>query len=203
MIERTAAALALFALLSCNTHAQTRAHKPAQPPAAAPSPHWDAEPEAFMGLRLGDSFDAQVKRCPSDMWNYKGPICTPGGRSGFHSLEGYPQLGIVMRVMAESAGNVLESVTVAVTHRDLDEFKAILFKRYGPPTSRYTVPGTTVGGAQIAGSRWQWSGERLTMVLNEYAGNLNDSAMTISMNSSSSARQAELERNAERQSGKL
>lgn len=204
MRRRIAVVLALFiAVTNGSALAQSRAaHKP--PAHTAPPMPWEAEPDSFMGLRLGESFSQQIQQCSTtNMLGYNGPICSSASLNGMALLEGYPQLGVVMRVTGSYSSDTLQSVSISVKHYDYDQLKAILLKRYGQPTLEEAVEYRTVGGAPVEGARLHWSGKRVSILLSEYADDLNRSIMTIGMNSASAGRQSDLDRSAEKQAGKL
>lgn len=71
--------------------------------------------------------------------------------------------------------NTVEEVWLSLTAKNFDNMLALLTERYGPPSSKASVPMTTLGGADLSSRVWTWTGKAVSIAAVEMASQVDES----------------------------
>lgn len=215
-----AGSLALIAIAS-SAQAQSLRKAPVQPSAAKPQlqqesivtpqgaqppdpPIWDKEPEAFLGIRLGERF--AVAECPTknlgtltriDTLDYEairrleGVCFDPrdsatkyAGSSGpsAYRLANLPSLGIPYTVVVRVKASTVERITIDLKQSSFAVLLDAFIQRYGPPTSLDTSVVKNNAGAEFSARDVLWRGQKISIRMYERLNRIDESYVVVSDN---------------------
>jgi hypothetical protein len=155
----------------------------------AEAPTWLKEPEAFLGIKVGEP--ENIQPCPTKLVGGRVPLVDYAAlpslqgvckdttmASGGIFLWNLPELGFPYVVRVHAKDGVVARIVLTLAHQNYQRMYAALTERYGEPTvvERKTVK-TTVG-AEFASTEAVWRGKRLSMMAWERAGKI-DSSMIV------------------------
>lgn len=207
--------VAFAAIAVCAANAQTPPKKPTPPPTAAaqtpvaapvlapepPAPAWEKEPDAFLGVKLNESF--AVPACPMETigqyvktqtLNYNAMkllqgVCYnpnqtsvgPGGSSTYR-LENLPDIGVGYKVFVHPKNGVVNKITIELRQSNFAGLLSAFKERYGAPTLVTTNTVKTQAGAEFSASDVIWRGIKISISMYERLNRVDESFVLISDN---------------------
>lgn len=156
---------------------------------AAVSAHaqWAREPDAVLGVRLGQPLAVQtLPPCPAKA--YESPVtclttqASPlPGYPPMRSIGGHPFGYVSMSLKVDDSGMVNE-IQAGMDQARFAEFKTVLIERYGQPTSTQHTTVQNGLGATFDAQILQWIGSRMSIIAMERPAQVNQSVVTFSDN---------------------
>ncbi len=174
---------------------------------------WEKEPEAFLGVRLGEPFAVlacPMKALPSkfvriesidyDVVMKMDGVCfhpsseisrlPKGNAPGDYRLVNVPQIGVGYKAYVRVKSGVSEKIFLELAQPDFAVLLDAFTQRYGPPTNVELGVAKNLAGAQMGSQTVQWLGRKLSIRMYERLTKMNESYVEISNNEIESADRA-------------
>jgi hypothetical protein len=176
---------------------------------------WEKEPDAFMGIKFGESFAAQVPECPKDAVGYHPKAIFSSHRRCFKSIAMYgnkraffvensPDIGFnTINLSPKVVDGNFEGLSFNFFHGDYLKAFELFRARYGEPTSVNTLSYQTIGGASLTGNVNRWQGKNITITVMEYGLRLDEGYVNVSTKKLDESDEADANKNTERNKDKL
>lgn len=165
---------------------------------------WEKEPEAFLGIRLGEPFT--VAQCPTknlgqltriDTLDYEAITKLEGvcfdpldsgvkyaGASGpsSYKLANLPSLGIPYMVSVRVKASAVEKITIDLKQSNFAVLLDAFNHRYGPPTSVESGVVKNNAGAEFSARDVLWRGKKISIRMYERLNRVDESYVVVSDN---------------------
>lgn len=176
---------------------------------------WQKEPDAFMGIRLGESLTAQVPECAKRQGGYgydytvkdrcfRELVPASDDHAALLEIDNSPEIGLpIFQVRPFVVSGDFEGMHFLYDHFNYLKMYELFLARYGEPTSVNTESFQTTGGASFAGNVYVWQGKNVTITVNEYGSQIDKGLVTIVTKKYYESVNSETTRNADRNKNKL
>ncbi|KWS33162.1 hypothetical protein [Pseudomonas syringae] len=163
---------------------------------------WDREPDSFMGLRFDKKIDAALPQCPPRTVVSK-TMCYEPPYTNLYTVKGGPEIGIGYGLSAFAGGLGVETFYLTTNSDNFSALVELFTNKYGPPTRRTSEPVKTKSGSSFSNETLFWSGKKVSIVIQKYAGDINTTAATVSDLAAAEKRSAERDAKSSTNAGKL
>lgn len=157
---------------------------------------WDKEPEAFLGIRLGQRMEVQA--CPSKSLGTLKPaiqimdyaalekvngVCYDPtsllNSDSLYQLHNLPSLGIAYRATLRVKDGVVSEIDIDLKQSGFHVLYDALQQRYGRPT----IAGSSIvknnAGAEFSSLEAAWQGVKMTITAYERLGRIDESYVSV------------------------
>jgi hypothetical protein len=146
---------------------------------------WAKEPATVFGLQFDEKLgDGDLEDCGGVKASTSPPklsFCRMSGYADHILIAGFPIDEFEGGSLIRSDG-VVEGLLIKAKQRNYPAIKRILIERYGPPTKQSVGRVQNLAGASFTAETAMWVGRRLTLTLEERAGNVDDTVVFFNSN---------------------
>lgn len=159
---------------------------------------WQQEPEAVLGVKLGQPLDSSaLPRCPEKSYEATAPcLVTASVKSAdgrpIYSVAGHPFTYAAVSIKIDGTG-VVSRLQTWMKHERFAEFKHALVARYGPPTTQTNEMIQSVAGATYPNQTSKWVGQNVTIIAMERFEKIDESMVIFSHNAAAERDRVERE----------
>ncbi len=122
-----------------------------------------------------------------------------------YSISGTPDIGLryTYSLIAKVRDERVEHFYISIKNSDYEKLVSVFKAKYGEPLSVTFEPVVTGGGAKLDNTIMSWKGNKVSMTITEYAGDIDSSSVYIVDMEQQAISAAELESKAAEAGSKL
>lgn len=146
---------------------------------------WAAEPTSFLGIDLFQGIEANLPLCP-DLNTVPLPdkLCYEKPYDGkYFTLRGLPKIGVGYTMDANTINGTIQYLYLVLRSDDFDKLKLTFESRYGKPTEASQEIVRTGAGGEFTNDVIWWKGNKVSIKIERYDGNIKSSSAMIYNNS--------------------
>lgn len=167
---------------------------------------WSREPTSVFGLKLGAPLKpGDLEPCDTKAQD-SGPLafCRTDsvGYSAPFLVGGFPVREFREGMLTVDDG-VVSALMIQGNHSDYAQIRALLIERYGAPTKRVAAEVQNTAGAAFKSERLTWIGKRVSIVLIERSGRVDQTAVNFMHNASTASSAQEREQKTKADAAKM